>query len=47
MLSIEWNVESGWDRPVIKPLQNISLHPATAVFHYATEVYTLFSFTLI
>jgi len=39
MLSIEWNVESGWDRPVIKPLQNISLHPATAVFHYATELF--------
>lgn len=39
MLSIEWNKDEGWNRPVIQPLQNISLHPATAVFHYATELF--------
>lgn len=38
MLAVEWNIRSGWGNPVIKPIENISLHPATSVFHYATEV---------
>ncbi|KAK2154184.1 hypothetical protein LSH36_275g09029 [Paralvinella palmiformis] len=39
MLSIEWNSTSGWGRPLIHPLRNISLHPAAKVFHYAVELY--------
>lgn len=39
MLSVEWNKKTGWGSPVIQPLQNISLHPATTVFHYATELF--------
>ena len=38
MLSIKWDKDNGWANPVIHPLKNISLHPATTVFHYATEV---------
>ena len=35
MLTIEWHQESGWQAPEIKPYQNLSLDPATCVFHYA------------
>nr|CAB3225222.1 branched-chain-amino-acid aminotransferase, cytosolic [Phallusia mammillata] len=39
MLAIKWDKDRGWSSPVIKPLENISLHPATSVFHYATELF--------
>ncbi|XP_078484488.1 branched-chain-amino-acid aminotransferase, cytosolic [Ciona intestinalis] len=39
MLAVEWNLKTGWGVPVIKPIENISLHPATSVFHYATELF--------
>ncbi|CAH2278503.1 branched-chain-amino-acid aminotransferase, cytosolic [Pelobates cultripes] len=39
MLTIEWSKENGWEKPVIKPFQNFSLHPASAVFHYAVELF--------
>uniref|UniRef100_H2ZG12 Branched-chain-amino-acid aminotransferase n=1 Tax=Ciona savignyi TaxID=51511 RepID=H2ZG12_CIOSA len=39
MLTIEWSVKRGWGIPQIKPLENLSLHPATSVFHYATELF--------
>ncbi|KOS22717.1 Branched-chain-amino-acid aminotransferase [Escovopsis weberi] len=35
MLTIEWNDKQGWLDPEIKPYQNLSLDPATCVFHYA------------
>ncbi|CAJ0959445.1 unnamed protein product [Ranitomeya imitator] len=38
MLVVEWSAEKGWQRPAIKPLQNLSLHPACSVFNYAIEV---------
>lgn len=28
----------GWQRPVIIPFENVSLHPAAKVLHYAIEV---------
>jgi branched-chain amino acid aminotransferase len=28
----------GWQKPVIIPFENISLHPAAKVLHYAVEV---------
>ncbi|XP_067875977.1 branched-chain-amino-acid aminotransferase, cytosolic-like isoform X2 [Heterodontus francisci] len=37
MLTVEWNAEKGWDKPHIKPLQNLSLHPASSVLHYSIE----------
>ena len=35
MLTIEWTAEDGWLAPQIVPYQNLSLDPATTVFHYA------------
>lgn len=29
----------GWQKPVIIPFENISLHPAAKVLHYAVEVF--------
>ena len=39
MLSIEWTAASGWLAPQIVPYQNLSLDPATCVFHYAFECF--------
>lgn len=39
MLTIEWNQTTGWHTPQIKPYQNLSLDPATCVFHYAFECF--------
>uniref|UniRef100_L2G6Q7 Branched-chain-amino-acid aminotransferase n=1 Tax=Colletotrichum fructicola (strain Nara gc5) TaxID=1213859 RepID=L2G6Q7_COLFN len=39
MLTIEWNQETGWLDPKIVPYQNLSLDPATCVFHYAFECF--------
>lgn len=39
MLSIEWTATSGWHTPRITPYQNLSLDPATCVFHYAFECF--------
>ncbi|XP_048356207.1 branched-chain-amino-acid aminotransferase, cytosolic isoform X2 [Sphaerodactylus townsendi] len=37
MLFIEWSLASGWEKPHIKPLENLSVHPAISAFHYAVE----------
>jgi len=39
MLTIEWNKTTGWQKPHITPYQNLSLDPATCVFHYAFECF--------
>ncbi|KAM6533071.1 branched-chain-amino-acid transaminase bat2 [Fusarium falciforme] len=39
MLAIEWTQEDGWLDPKITPYQNLSLDPATCVFHYAFECF--------
>ena len=39
MLSIEWTALQGWLPPRITPYQNLSLDPATCVFHYAFECF--------
>ena len=39
MLSIEWTASKGWLTPRITPYQNLSLDPATCVFHYAFECF--------
>ncbi|KAG8430976.1 hypothetical protein GDO86_019616, partial [Hymenochirus boettgeri] len=38
MLCIEWSKDGGWEKPVIKPFQNLSVHPAISAFHYAVQV---------
>ncbi|XP_053112374.1 branched-chain-amino-acid aminotransferase, cytosolic isoform X5 [Hemicordylus capensis] len=39
MLYIEWSLSSGWEKPQIKPLENLSLHPAISALHYAVELF--------
>uniref|UniRef100_A0A8C6G124 branched-chain-amino-acid transaminase n=1 Tax=Moschus moschiferus TaxID=68415 RepID=A0A8C6G124_MOSMO len=39
MLTVEWSLELGWEKPRIKPLQNLSLHPGSSAFHYAVELF--------
>ena len=39
MLAIEWTASEGWLAPRITPYQNLSLDPATCVFHYAFECF--------
>jgi branched-chain amino acid aminotransferase len=39
MLTVEWNKSEGWLAPHITPYQNLSLDPATCVFHYAFECF--------
>lgn len=39
MLSVEWTASDGWLAPRITPYQNLSLDPATCVFHYAFECF--------
>ncbi|XP_049639778.1 branched-chain-amino-acid aminotransferase, cytosolic isoform X3 [Suncus etruscus] len=39
MLTVEWSLETGWEKPHIKPLQNLSLHPGSSALHYAVELF--------
>ncbi len=39
MLSLEWTAKEGWWPPRITPYQNLSLDPATCVFHYGFECF--------
>lgn len=39
MLVIEWTAKVGWERPKIKPFQNLSLHPASSSLHYAVQIF--------
>jgi branched-chain amino acid aminotransferase len=39
MLSLEWTASQGWLAPRITPYQNLSLDPASCVFHYAFECF--------
>ncbi|KAM6996783.1 LOW QUALITY PROTEIN: branched-chain-amino-acid aminotransferase, cytosolic-like [Passerculus sandwichensis] len=39
MLTVEWERERGWGRPKIGPFQDLRLHPASTVLHYAVELF--------
>jgi branched-chain amino acid aminotransferase len=39
MLEIDWEVNSGWKTPQIRPYGKLELDPAAMVFHYAIEVF--------
>nr|XP_033809358.1 branched-chain-amino-acid aminotransferase, cytosolic isoform X2 [Geotrypetes seraphini] len=39
MLAIEWSAKNGWEKPQIKPFQNLSVHPAISALHYAVELF--------
>ena len=39
MITCEWSEKDGWAEPELVPYGPISLDPATAVFHYAQEIF--------
>ncbi|XP_069764560.1 branched-chain-amino-acid aminotransferase, cytosolic isoform X4 [Narcine bancroftii] len=39
MLVVHWSSDRGWERPSVRPLQNLSLHPASSALHYSVEVF--------
>lgn len=39
MLVADWNTKDGWLAPSIIPYQNLSMDPASCVFHYAFECF--------
>ena len=39
MFMMDWNSEKGWYNPRIVPFENISLHPASTVLHYGSEIF--------
>lgn len=38
MFSVEWDKTNGWGLPHIRPMENLQIHPAAKVLHYAVEV---------
>ena len=39
MFMMDWNSEKGWQNARIVPFENISLHPASTVLHYGSEIF--------
>ena len=39
MFIMDWNKETGWHDARIVPFANISLHPASTVLHYGSEIF--------
>ena len=39
MFMMDWNSEKGWYNARIVPFENISIHPASTVLHYGSEIF--------
>jgi branched-chain amino acid aminotransferase len=39
VFEMDYTADKGWHNPVIKPLENLSFHPATMVLHYGQEIF--------
>src|SRR3989339_400232 len=39
VFEMDYDPVLGWHNPVIKPLENLSLHPATMFFHYGQAIF--------
>lgn len=39
MVTIRWSAADGWHDPQVEPFGPLQLHPATAVLHYAQEIF--------
>ena len=39
MFMMDWNDEKGWYNARIVPFQNLSIHPASTVLHYGSEIF--------
>ncbi|CAI2370811.1 unnamed protein product [Moneuplotes crassus] len=39
MLEIDWDVQTGWGKPLISPYHNFSMDPSNSTLHYALECF--------
>jgi len=39
MFEMDYNAEKGWHNPVIRPVQKLSMHPATTFIHYGQAIF--------
>ena len=39
MFMMDWNSEKGWYNARIVPFENLSIHPASTVLHYGSEIF--------
>ena len=39
MFRWSWNSEEGWHNPRIVPFERLSIHPASTVLHYGSEIF--------
>ncbi|XP_065124663.1 branched-chain-amino-acid aminotransferase, cytosolic isoform X1 [Paramisgurnus dabryanus] len=39
MLTIEWSLKDGWQKPHIQPFGNLTIHPACSCLHYAVQIF--------
>lgn len=39
MFEMDYDLKNGWHNPIIKPVHNLSLHPATMFIHYAQSIF--------
>ena len=39
MFMMDWNIEKGWYNARIIPFANLSIHPASTVLHYGSEIF--------
>ena len=39
MFMMDWNSETGWQNARIVPFENLSIHPASTVLHYGSEIF--------
>lgn len=39
MFTQTYTADNGWEKAAIRPFENISMHPAAAVLHYAQEIF--------
>ena len=39
MFQVDWSAEKGWEAPVIKPFENLSVHPFNSSIHYAITAF--------
>ncbi|KAK7099498.1 branched-chain-amino-acid aminotransferase, cytosolic-like isoform X1 [Littorina saxatilis] len=39
MLTVDWTAQTGWSKPVIHPVEEMRIHPAAKVLHYAVELF--------
>ncbi|GMR62627.1 hypothetical protein PMAYCL1PPCAC_32822, partial [Pristionchus mayeri] len=39
MIDVDWNVETGWQKPKLHKIQPLQLHPGSKVLHYAVELF--------